>query len=231
MCRDKDCRGGTLFLGVDWQLVPEVVRRCCAYSWHITFPQELRAVVNIPSALAQLRRMAGRRRRRKKTTASCIKDGMIAAAANHEFQVRGVGANDAGSEFRLRLKVAQRGFPRAQLYVGVALQAGRGVEQNETKAADWFRHAAEQGEENSMLYLGEMLYDGSAVPQDLNKAAHWFRIAAEQGHGGAQMRLGMALMSGEGVAQNLEDGLWWLAQAAEQGDETARSYLEAQGVG
>jgi len=56
----------------------------------------------------------------------------------------------------------------------VIYQHGKGVQQDYTTAAKWYRKAAEQGILNAQNNLGCMYYDGKGVPQDDAEAARWF---------------------------------------------------------
>jgi hypothetical protein len=95
---------------------------------------------------------------------------------------------------------------------------GIGVPQDYTKAAEWYRKAAEQGSAFAQLSLGLMYYNGEGVPKDYTKAAEWYRKAAEQGDDIAQRRLGFMYYSGEGVPQDYTKATEWWQKAAEQGD-------------
>jgi TPR repeat protein len=57
-------------------------------------------------------------------------------------------------------------------------ETGRGVPQNYTEAAMWYRRAAEQGDSLAQYSLG-LLYDrGQGVPQDVVEASKWLNLAA-----------------------------------------------------
>jgi TPR repeat protein len=59
---------------------------------------------------------------------------------------------------------------------------GRGVEQDDAEAANWYRKAAEQGHITAQNNLGVMYERGLGVEQDYAEAASWYRKAAEQGN-------------------------------------------------
>ena len=59
---------------------------------------------------------------------------------------------------------------------------GRGVQQDYSAAALWFRKAAEQGYAHAQSNLGALYRGGRGVPEDYTEAVMWFRKAAEQGH-------------------------------------------------
>jgi len=74
--------------------------------------------------------------------------------------------------------IAQAGNRDAQASLGYLYEIGRGVPQNETQAALWYRRAAEQGQPFAQYQLG-LLYDkGHGVPQDVVEAEKWLILAA-----------------------------------------------------
>ena len=66
---------------------------------------------------------------------------------------------------------------------------GDGVEEDDVKAVEWYRKAAEQEYSDAQYNLGAMYYNGEGVEQDYAKAVEWVRKAAEQGHEGAKEAL------------------------------------------
>lgn len=104
---------------------------------------------------------------------------------------------------------------------GIKYYYGKGVRQNYTEAAKWFRKAAERGHAVAQNSLGEMYKSGKGVRHDNVEAAKWFRKAAEQGLADAQYSLGMLYFIGEGVEQSDVEALKWCRKAAEQGHSRA----------
>jgi len=77
--------------------------------------------------------------------------------------------------------LAQAGNRDAQASLGYLYEIGRGVPQDETQAALWFRRAAEQGQPFAQYQLG-LLYDkGRGVPQDVVEAEKWLILATAAG--------------------------------------------------
>ena len=62
---------------------------------------------------------------------------------------------------------------------------GRGVQQDYTAAATWFRKAAEQGHAYAQYSLGWVYWKRGRS----NEAKRWWREAADQGHASAQRDL------------------------------------------
>ena len=92
----------------------------------------------------------------------------VAAFEQQRFSV-------AAREF---IPLAHGGNARAQAYLGHMFQYGRGVPQNYTEAAYWYRRAAEQGNDAAQYSLG-LLYDkGFGVREDYVEASKWLNLAA-----------------------------------------------------
>ena len=75
------------------------------------------------------------------------------------------------------IPLAEQGQPSAQAYLGFLFETGRGVPQNFTEAAMWYRRAAEQGDSLAQYSLG-LLYDrGQGVPRDIVEASKWLNLS------------------------------------------------------
>ena len=78
---------------------------------------------------------------------------------------------------RIFIPLAEQGEPSAQTYLGFMFETGRGVPQNYTEAAMWYRRAAEQGDSHAQYSLG-LLYDkGQGVPRDIVEASKWLNLS------------------------------------------------------
>jgi TPR repeat protein len=92
----------------------------------------------------------------------------------------GVGAlnrHDYVAASRVFIPLAEHGDPTAQSYLGFLFETGRGVPQNYTEAAMWYRRAAEQGDSLAQYSLG-LLYDrGLGVPQNIIEASKWLNLS------------------------------------------------------
>ena len=98
--------------------------------------------------------------------AQSLRDGV--AAYNRQDFVR------ASNIF---IPLAERGVAPAQTWLGFMFQTGRGVPQNYTEAAMWYRRAAEQGDSLAQYSLG-LLYDkGQGVPRDVIEASKWLNLS------------------------------------------------------
>ena len=130
---------------------------------------------------------------------------------------------------------AERGESDAQWRVGCMYEKGKGVEQDCTKAIEWYTMVAEQGDRDAQWRLGYKYELGKGTKQDSAKAAEWYTKSAELGHSLAQWRLGYMYEEGKGIEQNYVNAIEWYTKAAEQGDKDAqirlgRMYEEGKGV-
>src|SRR3954470_11042434 len=72
--------------------------------------------------------------------------------------------------------LAEHGDAAAQSYLGFMYETGRGVPQNYTEAAMWYRRAAEQGDSLAQYQLGILFDRGQGVPQDIIQASKWLHL-------------------------------------------------------
>jgi TPR repeat protein len=78
---------------------------------------------------------------------------------------------------RIFIPRAEHGDPSAQAYLAFMFETGRGVPQNYTEAAMWYRRAAEQGDTLAQYSLG-LLYDrGQGVPRNVVEAGKWLNLS------------------------------------------------------
>lgn len=116
--------------------------------------------------------------------------------------------------------------PLVQNNLAVIYAEGRGVPQDYTKAAEWFKKSAEQGDAFGQSGLAYLYSQGRGVPKDYSKAAEWYAKAARQGDTWSQVRLGMLYYLGKGVPKNYAHAVSWFTRAAEAGDVKAQYYLK-----
>ena len=106
---------------------------------------------------------------------------LVAAAPAHALSLRqGLAAfnrQDYVAASRILIPLAERGNATAQTHLGFLFETGRGVPQNYTEAAMWYRRAAEQGDSRAQYSLG-LLYDrGFGVPRDIIEASKWLNLS------------------------------------------------------
>ena len=77
---------------------------------------------------------------------------------------------------------ADEGDPKSQFGLGVLYNEGRGVDEDPSRAAYWFRLAARQDSADAQFELGVMRAMGrDGVAQDAVQAYVWFYLAAHNG--------------------------------------------------
>jgi hypothetical protein len=58
---------------------------------------------------------------------------------------------------------------------------GNGIDKDLSRAAYWYKKAAEQGQERAFNQLGRMYMNGQGVVQDYIKSHMWFNLCASKG--------------------------------------------------
>lgn len=116
---------------------------------------------------------------------------------------------------------AERGHKSSQDYVGDCYYYGRGVQEDNVKAAEWYTKAYEQGNVHAASQLGRIYYSGQGVEADKDKSFYYFKYAADRGNTYSQYFLHYFYLI-DGKFKDYEKGLEYLFMAAE-GD-----YTEAQ---
>lgn len=74
--------------------------------------------------------------------------------------------------------LAGKGDARAQFWLGVMYDQGKGVPQDAREAEKWFRLAANQGDADAQYNLGGMYAKGQGVPQDNVMAYALYNLAS-----------------------------------------------------
>ena len=120
---------------------------------------------------------------------------------------------------------AQAGDASAQFELGRDYEAGKGVPQDDAKAAQWFRKAAEQGNPQGQNSLGLMYADGRGVKRNKHEAVHWYRMAADNGLPEGFYNLAISYFNAEGVNENLHLAFVYMSIAAAKGEPDALQAL------
>jgi uncharacterized protein len=94
-----------------------------------------------------------------------------------------------------------------------------------SRAARWFRAAAEQGNAPAQHALAILDSKGLGVPLDRNEAARWERLAAQQGYSNAETGLAHFYETGEGVPLDYVSAYEWYSRASAAGDHSAADHL------
>jgi TPR repeat protein len=121
---------------------------------------------------------------------------------------------------------ADSGDAAAQFEMGRAYEDGKGVPQDDDRAAEWFRKSAEQGNAQAQNSMGVMYAQGRGVQGDREEAIRWYRKAAKQGLLEATYNIAISYYNGEGVEANLNDAATWMIVASRRGDAQATEVLK-----
>jgi hypothetical protein len=133
--------------------------------------------------------------------------------------------NDHKNAFRLRMICAKYGDLAAINMVALHYSAGKGVDQDFSKAFKYYKTAAEQGYPDSQNSLAICYMEGKGCIKDSEEALKWLKKAAEQGHALAQANLATQYYNGDGCEENHFEAFMWYEKAAEQGYVTAQFNL------
>ncbi len=112
------------------------------------------------------------------------------------------------------MEAAEQGDAKAQTELADRYRDGKGIDQDYTKAVEWYRKAAEQGDVVGQRRLGVRYLQGQGIEKDSKEAFYWCNKAAEQNDVIAMNNLGACYI---GFEQNYEKAVEWFTKAAEQG--------------
>ena len=110
--------------------------------------------------------------------------GVAAHAASADEFARGLSAYNAAdyeAAFDAWYPLADENDAKAQAAVAFLYLKGLGVRQDDARAADWYRRAAQLGRPEAQFFLGTLYYLGRGVPQDDQLAHVWCEIALAGG--------------------------------------------------
>lgn len=112
--------------------------------------------------------------------------------------------------------IAEQGDAKVQFNVGLLYTRGsKDFARDDTKAARWFKLAAEQGLPKAQTMLAAFYGQGRGVEQNDVEARKWFLKAAKQGDGNAQRGLSNMYFRGKGGPKDFEKAYEWSEKAAE----------------
>lgn len=132
------------------------------------------------------------------------------AAATLEDGIAAYRSGDFGKAVEVWRALADQGVPMAQYRLGDMYAEGKGVEQNDKTAMQWYQRAADHGVADAQYNVAASYAAGLGVAQSDADAVKWFRRAADQGMAFAQLNLGLMYASGRGVAQDNVEAMTWL---------------------
>jgi TPR repeat protein len=140
----------------------------------------------------------------------------------------GIPSNDASA---LRwMEMANGSTADNQEDLGWLPIEGYGTATDFTKAAYWYRLAADQGHAEAQFDLARLYSDGKGVPKDQTQAFKLVQMSALQGYGPAAARLGWRYETGRGVEKDEAQAFFWWTVAARHGEKSAeKSRIELAG--
>ena len=130
--------------------------------------------------------------------------------------------------------LAEQGDAKAEYDLAVDEYWGKGVPQDYTAAAQWFRKAADQGDAKSQYWLGYLIYYGRGVGQSNEEALRWYHKAADQGDARADEAIGSSYYYGRIGTIDYAQAALWYRKAADLGLAQAQydvGYLYEYGRG
>jgi len=154
--------------------------------------------------------------------------GLLAAfpaRADFTAGVRAYESGDYAGAMAAWLPLAEGDDLAAMRNVGQMYRLGLGVPADATKAAGWYRRAADKGFDRAQANLATMHLTGEGVAQDFREAARWFDAAARQGHTISQYNLAVLYERGLGVPRDEARALGWYNLAARAGHPDALQRL------
>ncbi|KAG0254632.1 hypothetical protein DFQ27_006735 [Actinomortierella ambigua] len=119
---------------------------------------------------------------------------------------------------------AQGGDWEAQMTLASMYEMGVNVDQDDTKAFQWYLRAAE-GCREARYKCGTFLRHGRGTEMNYDAALYWIWPAAHEGHPMAQRDLAAMCSSGHGTEQNYAEAMFWFHKSADQGDRVAQMNL------
>lgn len=148
-----------------------------------------------------------------------------AAADDLSDAVAAYEAEDYATALPAFQSLAAAGDDDAMWYLGRMYDFGRGVEQSDQEAFNWYKKSADAGDRDAMWDLGVMYETGQGLKADETQAFGWYLKAAEEGHLRAMAEVGRRYKNGEGVRTSERKSFEWYERGAEGGGALAQAYL------
>lgn len=124
--------------------------------------------------------------------------------------------------FQLIKNAANNEYLPAMHILATLYKAGIGTENDNDKAFEWLRYAADEGHPQACYDLALIYYRGTdGFAMDHTSAIRYLYLAAHRNHIKAQSLIGYMYAEGQGTLKDEAKALVWLRKAADSGDETA----------
>jgi TPR repeat protein len=132
-------------------------------------------------------------------------------------------------------RAIERGYSAAMVNLGFMYRRGRGVANDDVRAAELYRRAADLGNLRGRTNTGRMYIEGWGVPRNEVEGVLWTRLAATNGWANAIDQLGNLYLQGRGVEQSDTEAFTLYERAALLGSSNAmnnlgRMYRDGRGV-
>jgi hypothetical protein len=106
--------------------------------------------------------------------------------------------------------------PKSMTLIAEIYLNGNGVKQDEKKAAEWYRLAADRGDREAQFGLGLLHLTGRGVARDRAEAARRFQAAADRGYAPAAYNLALLYVEGQTLPRDAATAAKWFRAAADQ---------------
>lgn len=123
---------------------------------------------------------------------------------------------------------AIQGDARSQYELADCFSSGKGGEQDDIEAFNWYKKAAEQGYVNAQTRLADYYYFGVGTEQNYTQAVYWYEKAVEQGYILVHSRLADCYFQGYGVKQDAVKAVKLLEKDIETVTEYKQHQLNAK---
>ncbi|MGZ4889534.1 MAG: SEL1-like repeat protein, partial [Candidatus Angelobacter sp.] len=142
------------------------------------------------------------------------------------FALLAVCQNASPASISELVQHAESGDAQAQFELGRAYEDGKGVAQDDTRAAELFRKSADQGNAQAQNSLGVMYALGRGIPRDREEAVRWYKKSAKQGLSEGIYNVAISYYNGEGVEENIVLACTWMMVAQRRGDAQAAEAMK-----
>ncbi len=160
---------------------------------------------------------------------------LASASALPAPQANGAAATlDAAIGSAKLVNAAASGDPAAAFEVASRYAAGDHVGKDLSKAAEWYKRAADGGVAVAQYRLGSLYERGQGVAKDLTKAVDWYQRAADQGNVNAMHNLAVLMSEGVSGPPDQSKALQWFLAAADYGVRDSQynlGVIYARGLG
>jgi hypothetical protein len=131
-------------------------------------------------------------------------------------------------------KLAGRGNPQAQFYLGYMHEEGQGVDQDAQQALRLYKKAGVEGHVGALNNLAAMYVRGDDIKKDHEEAVRLYKHAVEKGSAVAQENLGDLYRVGSRIEQDYSEAARLYRLASRQKNTSAQAklaYMHAEGLG